>query len=98
MSPPGGRSDQAEDEDESERFAMRRRGSHGGLLVGRRFDRSIAVGRDDLAERPGAEGGEGDDVGRVLEEVDRAVGEEGVDAAGVLAGQLLAELGRGAGR
>src|SRR5205823_1375604 len=56
--------------------------------------RSIRVGADDLAAFPAAEGAEGVQVDRLLEEVDRPVGEEEVAAAGMLA--LEVRIGVGA--
>ena len=52
-------------------------------------DGSVGVGADDLAHRPRRQGPIGDRVDGVLEEVDRPVGEEEVDAAGVAAPVVL---------
>ena len=54
-----------------------------GLVDASRLRRSIAIGRDDLAPRLGPQGHPDLHADIVLDELDRAVGHEGVDPAGV---------------
>ena len=57
---------------------------------------SIRVGRDDLAATDGAQGSPGLPVDRVLDRLHAAVGEEGVDAAGMVAPRGDRGVGRAA--